>query len=134
MVSAIRTGSNRTMVPLPVRPAAPVDATHAQTGVNVLPCRYPNDGRSGFLRLRNNAELLLGAPAASAFPCTRDFDRAMRHDFKVDLKVGFKVILGVETVKGKAAVTGWLPRSGWPRLKNIGARRAGVGVRLCGMD
>lgn len=39
-----------------------------------------------------------------------DLNRAVRHDFKVDLKAGFKVILTTKWAQAKAVVGGWLPR------------------------
>ena len=41
---------------------------------------------------RDDPKLLLYTPTTAPFPCAKDLNRAIRHDFKVDLKVGFKVI------------------------------------------
>jgi hypothetical protein len=41
--------------------------------------------------LGNQPELLFSAPAPPPFATADDFNRAVRHDFMVDLKVGFKV-------------------------------------------
>jgi hypothetical protein len=43
------------------------------------------------MRLSDDSQLLFHAPAPAAFPPVDDLDRAIRHDFKEDLKVDFKV-------------------------------------------
>ena len=102
-----------------------------QTGVNIVSRCDGNDGRSRFLRLRYDAELLLCAPAAPTLSRTEDLDLAVRHDFKVDRKVGFKVILGTTRAHSKAVSAGCSPSKhevgscSWQRI-NL-ARRRGAG-------
>jgi hypothetical protein len=67
-----------------------------------------NDGRSRFLRLRYNAKLRFCAPAVPTLSRTEDIDLAVRHDFKVDLKV----ILGAMTAHRQAVAAGCLPPFG----------------------
>jgi hypothetical protein len=43
------------------------------------------------MRFGDDPQLLFHAPASAALPPVDDLDRAVRHDFKVDLKVDFKV-------------------------------------------
>jgi hypothetical protein len=43
------------------------------------------------MRLSDDSQLLFHAPAPAALPPVDDLDRAVRHDFKEDLKVDFKV-------------------------------------------
>jgi hypothetical protein len=56
--------------------------------------------------LRDDAELLFDTPAPAAFPRAGYLDLAVWHDFKVDLKGGFKVIL----VRGPGSQQGGLWR------------------------
>jgi hypothetical protein len=43
------------------------------------------------MRLGNNPQLLFQTPAPPPFSAANDLDRGVRHRFKVDLTVGFKV-------------------------------------------
>src|SRR6202041_4088727 len=62
-----------------------------QIWIDVVPRRNRSHAAAWLMRLSNNPQLLFHAPAAPPFAGADDFDRAIRHRFKVDLKVGFKV-------------------------------------------
>ena len=63
---------------------------HSVNAIDRL-ARELGESRDWLIALRDNPEFLLHTPAAASFPGAKDLDRAVRHDFKVDLKVGFKV-------------------------------------------
>jgi hypothetical protein len=56
-----------------------------------MPRRNRPHAGAGLMRLGNNPQLFLGSPASPPFSAAEDLNRAVRHRFKVDLKVGFKV-------------------------------------------
>jgi hypothetical protein len=61
--------------------------------IDIVTGRDGNDARAGFLGLSYNAQLLLNAPTPASLSRAKGLNRVVRHDFKVDLKADFKVIL-----------------------------------------
>ncbi len=63
-----------------------------QIGIHVVPSRHRAQAGTRLFRLRDNPQLLFHAPATAPLPRAEDLDRAVRHSFEVNLKVGFKVM------------------------------------------
>ena len=91
-------------------PVAHLTAPCAQQArVDIMPRRHGPDRRTWLMRLGDDPQLFFHAPAATAFSPVDDLDRAVRHDFKEDLKVDFKVYsFATPPSSSKAADTGRL--------------------------
>jgi hypothetical protein len=92
-----------------------------QARINIMPRRHGAHPRAWFVGLRDDPELLFDAPAPAAFSRAEYLDLAMWHDFKVDLKVGFKVI----PVSGPGS-----PQGGLRRMDTIFPLRSTILTRI----
>jgi hypothetical protein len=59
--------------------------------MHVVAGRNDTKNRSWLLAFGNQPQLLRHAPPAATFPCTKDLDRVVGHDFKVAFKLDFTV-------------------------------------------
>src|ERR1700728_1425512 len=84
-----------------------------QARIDIVPRRNSPHRRTRLMGLGDDPQLFFHAPAPAAFPPVDDLDRAVRHDFKEDLKVDFKVYSVATPCRTQQ---GGDPREGTPYL------------------